>query len=152
VLADGSDRRTALAGIIPSAEVADYSEWTGWIGAVIDGLLAADGSAEDLGAALSALNGPEAIKQILPVRAQALRLEGHLAARAGDPLRSGEHFAAAIEAAASCELAFDVAALVVERAELQAGGNGSELGQALATFERLAAAPWVTRARGAEPA
>ena len=129
--------------------MADYSEWTGWIGAVIDGLLAAGGSADDLGAALSALNGPEAIKRILPVRAQALRLEGHLAVLAADPVRAGERFAAAIEAAASCELAFDVAALLVERAELEAGGNGSELGQALATLERLKAAPWVARARRA---
>jgi len=152
VLADGSDRRAALAGIIPAAEVADYSEWTGWIAAVIDGLLAAGGSADDLGAALSALNGPEAIKKILPVRAQALRLEGHLAVRGADPVRAGERFAAAIEAASSCELAFDVAALVVERAELQAGGDGSALGQALATLERLTATPWVKRARSAEVA
>jgi class 3 adenylate cyclase/predicted ATPase len=147
VLAGGSDRRAALAGIIPAAEVADYSEWTGWIGAVIDGLVAAGGSVDDLAAALSALNGPEAIKQILPVRAQALRLEGHLAVLDGNPVRAGERFAAAIEAAGACSLAFDVAALVVERAELQAGGDGSELGDALATFERLAATPWVARAR-----
>jgi hypothetical protein len=67
-------------------------------------------------------------------------------------VRAGERFAAAIEAASSCELTFDAAALVVERAELQAGGDGSALGQALATLERLTATPWVTRARSAEVA
>jgi predicted ATPase len=146
-LASGPDRRQVLARIIPAAEVADYSEWTGWVGAVIDGLLAAGASPEDLAAALSALNGPEAIKRIAPVRAQALRLAGHVAARTGDAAGAGDRFGAAIDAAESCGLVFDAAVLEVERAEARAGGGDADLARAVATFERVGAVPWVVRAR-----
>jgi hypothetical protein len=68
VLADGPDRGAVLAKIVTDAEVADYSEWAGWLLPVIDELLATSGQTEPLAAARTALRGPEAIKRAPPVR------------------------------------------------------------------------------------
>jgi hypothetical protein len=67
VLDPKSDRdgRTPPAEIITGAQVADYAEWAGWLGPVVDRVLA-DPGREQLVVALEALRGPGAMKRFPP--------------------------------------------------------------------------------------
>jgi hypothetical protein len=145
VLADGPNRGAVLAKIVTDAEVADYSEWAGWLGLLIDELLATSGQTEPLADARTALRGPEAIKRAPPVRSQALRIEAHLAARAGDRRLAAERFASALELTEGCGLAVESAVIMLEQAELDPAGAGAALDRARSTFERLGATPWIAR-------
>jgi hypothetical protein len=151
VLADGPDRGAALAKVVSDAEVADYAECAGWLALVIDELLATGRQTEPLAAALTALRGPEAIKRAPPVRSQALRIEAHLAARAGDRHLAAERFASALELTDACGLAVESAVIILERAELDSLVATAELDRARSTFERLGASPWITRAQRMPP-
>jgi class 3 adenylate cyclase/tetratricopeptide (TPR) repeat protein len=150
VLADGPDRGAVLTKIVTDAEVADYSEWAGWLGLVIDELLAISGQTDPLAAALTALLGPEAIKRAPPVRSQALRIEAHLAARAGDRRLAAERFACALELTEGCGLAVESAVIMLEQAELDPALAGAALDRARSTLKRLGATPSITRADAME--
>ena len=138
-----------LAGLIGAAEATDYAEWTGWLAPIVDRLVAGEAT-EPLQAALSALRGPGEMKQTPPVRAQAARLEAHIAARREDHEHADELWALAQRLAGDCEMAFETAVITLERAE-HAAATGSDaldrsgLANARATFERLGAAPWLAR-------
>ncbi|HUO71756.1 MAG TPA: adenylate/guanylate cyclase domain-containing protein [Solirubrobacteraceae bacterium] len=133
-----------LARIIPEAEIADFAEWTGWLSPVIDKLLAV-GEPGALEQALAALRTGDAMKQTPPVRAQAERLAGHLAARAGDRHSATEALSRAARLARECELGFEAAVIAVERYEHGATDTDGSLARASATFRQLRAAPWVER-------
>jgi hypothetical protein len=147
VLDPKSDRdgRTPPAEIITGAQVADYAEWAGWLGPVVDRVLA-DPGREQLVVALEALRGPGAMKRFPPVLAQAERLDAHLAMRAGEPVRAAECWMRAESLAGACGLVFETAVIALERGEHGADPEGAALTRARATFERLGAAPWLTRA------
>jgi hypothetical protein len=83
VLDPESDRdgRTPPAEIITGAQVADYAEWAGWLGPVVDRVLA-DPGREQLVVALEALRGPGAMKRFPPVLAQAAQVAQVLPAAA----------------------------------------------------------------------
>jgi hypothetical protein len=140
---------TELARLIDGATAADYAEWTGWLPRVVDMIVTAPG-AEPIATALEALRRPGAVKQTAAVRAQALRLEAHLADRAADRGRCAQCFTDAMRLAGDSGLAFERAIVVLEHAECAArnaiGGPELLLADACATFTRLGATPWLTRA------
>ena len=84
------------------------------------------------------------------VTGQARRLAAHLSTRAGDRDAAAEHWRTARQIMSEAGVVFDAAVLAVELAEA-----GSEVevdddpirADAIATFERLRARPWVERAR-----
>jgi hypothetical protein len=130
-----------LARIVPEAAIAEFAEWSGWLAPVIDRLVAAH-DAKPLAAALAALRSPDAMKQMPPVRVQAERLAGHLAARDGDCAGAEHALARAAELAHGCELRFEAAVIALERHEL----TGTDLDdRARETFVLLRAAPWLER-------
>ncbi len=107
------------AGIVADAEIADFAEWSGWLSPVIDKLLASETS-EPLRRALTALRTSDPMKQTPPVRAQAERLAGHLAARGGDPHTApSRRCRARRSSAAECGLVFENAVIELERCELR---------------------------------
>ncbi|MFZ0039769.1 MAG: hypothetical protein WAK93_00555, partial [Solirubrobacteraceae bacterium] len=135
-----------LAQIIPTAEVADYAEWSGWLAPVID-MLVAGAATPPLQAALQALQGNGRMKRTGPVRAQAERLAAHLAHRAGSTEAALEHWARAQELARESGVPFDVAVIALERSEHEPGGGEGLLADSVETFEKLRAQPWLSRAR-----
>ncbi|MGO9973635.1 MAG: hypothetical protein ACLP01_12705 [Solirubrobacteraceae bacterium] len=141
---------TELGRLISNADTADYAEWTGWLAPIVDRLVA-DSASAPLAAALAALRGPGAMKRTPPVLAQALRIEAHLAVRAGERARAAECWAHAHRQTSECGLQFESAVIAVERSEHQAAGaievDRATLAIARATFERLGATPWTARAR-----
>ena len=131
--------------VFKDAEIVDFAEWSGWLSPVLDKLVASD-AANPLDVALAALQTPDPMKQTPPVRAQAERLAGHLAARNGDRVGAEEAFSRAAQLSADCELAFEHAAIELERCELDLLGDPDvSLTQARETFARLGAAPWLAR-------
>ncbi len=136
------DALAELARLIDNATIAAFTEWSGWLAPVVDHLVAGCAT-QPLSAALTALQRPSVMKETPPVRAQALRLEGHLAARAGDGVRARSCFTEALKLTRLCDAAFESAVLELERAECAPGTR--ELGDARATFVRLRATPWVER-------
>jgi class 3 adenylate cyclase/predicted ATPase len=146
VIAIETSNDEALAEIVPSATVADYAEWSGWLAPVVDRLVAGWAS-EPLRAALVALRAGGRMRRTAPVLAQAERLDAHLAARAGDDQRASECWARAEELSTQCGLRFESAVIALERGEHDGAGRDPVLASAVATFERLGAEPWLTRAR-----
>jgi hypothetical protein len=138
-----------LARIVPEAEISEFAEWSSWLPPIIDRLVAASGT-EPLEAALAALRTTAAMKQTAPVRAQAERLAGHLAARAGDRRGADEAFARAHQLAAECELAFEAGVIGLERLEQTGMRPDRGLASIRATFSRLGAAAWLERAQQAD--
>ncbi|HET6868235.1 MAG TPA: hypothetical protein VFH80_20135, partial [Solirubrobacteraceae bacterium] len=138
----------ALAAIADAGS-GDYAEWPAWLPFAID-LLVAGRDDEPLTAALEALEGPVAPKTSPYVTGQARRLAAQLASRAGDRDAAAEHWRAARQIMSEAGVVFDDAVLALELAE--AGSDGRDDGEslradALATFERLCARPWIDRAR-----
>ena len=105
--------------------------------------------------ALEALEGPVAPKTSPYVTGQARRLAAHLVARAGDRDAAAEHWRAARQIMSEAGVVFDAAVLALELAE---AGSDVDVGDdplradAIATFERLRAGPWVERARSSRRA
>jgi class 3 adenylate cyclase/tetratricopeptide (TPR) repeat protein len=137
-----------LAAIV-EAGAGDYAEWPVWLPFAVELLVASD---EDgpLAVALEALERPVAPKTSPYVIGQARRLAAHLAARAGDHEAAAEHWRAAREIVNEAGVGFDAAVLALELVE--AGSDvhvdaDSLRADAIATFERLRARPWVERAR-----
>ncbi len=138
-----------LARLLENAESADYGEWTGWLTPIVDRLVAT-GDRQPIEVASAALRGPGEMKQTAPVRAQAERLDAHLAAHLGDETRALEYWATARRLARDCGLVFEAAVVALERAEyvarMAAPQDVEGLADARTTFERLGAAPWLARA------
>jgi class 3 adenylate cyclase/tetratricopeptide (TPR) repeat protein len=136
-------------GAILGAGSGDYAEWPAWLPFAVD-LLLVDGDDAQIAAALGALNGPIAPKTSPYVTGQARRLAAHLAARAGERDAAAEHWRAARQIMSEAGVVFDAAVLALELAEAAAGaevGADAMRADALATFDRLRAGPWVERAR-----
>ncbi len=136
-----------LARVIPEAEPSDFAEWSGWLAPVVDKLLAV-AAPDALEAALSALRANDPMKQTAPVRAQAARIAGHLAADRGESAAARAELIEAAELAAGCELAFELAVLELERCELTGEDSGGALARARETFTRVGATPWLERTDG----
>ena len=103
-----------------------------------------------LTAALDALEGSVAPKTSPYVTGQARRLAAHLAARAGDREAAAEHWSAARQIMSEAGVVFEAAVLALELAEAGSGvrlEDDSLRADAIATFERLRARPWIERAR-----
>ena len=132
------------AGIIADAEIADFAEWSGWLSPVIDKLLASE-AIEPLQRALAALRTPDPMKQTPPVRAQAERVAGHLAARGGDHETAAKALSRAAKLSADCGLTFERAVIELERCEVSGGDPNHSLSRARDTFARLGATPWLER-------
>jgi ATP/maltotriose-dependent transcriptional regulator MalT len=80
--------------------------------------------------------------------AQARRLAGHIAARAGDRDAAAEHWRTARQIMSEAGVVFDAAVLALELAEAELEDGADALrADAVATFERLRAGPWIERAR-----
>jgi tetratricopeptide (TPR) repeat protein len=150
VLAGLSRNETeGIARLIPQAGASDYAEWTGWLAPIVDRLVTQP-EIDSLDAALTALREPGAMKRTPPVRAQAARLEAHLAARTGQDALAADRFQEAERLTDECGMVFESAAIVLERAE-HATSRGeppaaAALAGARATFAELGAAPWLARA------
>jgi class 3 adenylate cyclase/predicted ATPase len=145
--ADGAPDR-ALAAIVEAGS-GDYAEWPVWLPFAIDLILDCD-DGRSLVAALDALERPVAPKTSPYVTGQARRLAGHIAARAGDRDAAAEHWCAARQIMSEAGVVFDAAVLALEFAEAGFGGredDDSLRADAIATFERLRARPWIERAR-----
>ncbi|MHB8694750.1 MAG: adenylate/guanylate cyclase domain-containing protein [Solirubrobacteraceae bacterium] len=149
LIVDRGGSAAELARLIEAAGPTDYAEWTGWLERIVDVIVGAP-AAEPIATALGALRRPGAIKLTPAVLAQAQRLEAHFADRANDHGRCARCFNEAVRLATDSGLAFERAVVVLEQAE-HAARNAINvddvlLVDALATFKRLSAAPWLTRA------
>jgi class 3 adenylate cyclase/tetratricopeptide (TPR) repeat protein len=144
---EGAPNR-ALAAIVDAGS-GDYAEWPAWLPFAVDLLV----DSNDYGAltmALKALEGPVAPKTSPYVTGQARRIAAHLASRAGDSDAASEYWRKARQLMSKAGVVFDAAVLAIELAEAGADMHVDERavrGDALATFERLQARPWVERAR-----
>jgi hypothetical protein len=138
------DPGQALATIL-DAGAGDYAEWPAWLPVAVD-LLVHELDDEPLRAALAALRGPVAPTTAPHVNAQIERLAAHLAARAGDTDAAVGHWRAAQRISDEAGIVFDSAVIALELAE-HAGETATTLGDAIATFERLGAEPWLVGAR-----
>jgi class 3 adenylate cyclase/predicted ATPase len=148
LMMDRGDPPADLARLIEAADRADYAEWTGWLSPILDRVVT--GSAvEPLAAILALLSGPGATMRFDPVRAQARRLEAHLASRRGDHDHASQCYREAAQLAGNCGAAFENAVIVLEHAEHLAAASrpvdAHELAAARMTFERLRATPWLVR-------
>jgi class 3 adenylate cyclase/tetratricopeptide (TPR) repeat protein len=142
------DRDRALAAIVDAGS-GDYAEWPAWLPFAID-LLVDGGDDGVLTAALDALDESVAPKTSPYVTGQARRLAAHLAARAGDREAAAEHWRSARQIMSEAGVVFDAAVLALELAEAGSGvdvEDDSLRADAIATFERLRARPWIERAR-----
>ena len=135
----------ALAAIVEAGS-GDYAEWPAWLPFAVDLIVDSDDD-RALTVALDALERPVAPKTSPYVTAQARRLAGHIAARAGDRDAAAEHWRAARVIVGEAGVVFDAAVLALELVEAEL--EGEDLRAAAAgTFERLRAGPWIERARG----
>jgi class 3 adenylate cyclase/tetratricopeptide (TPR) repeat protein len=144
---DGAPDR-ALAAIV-DAGPGDYAEWPAWLPFAVD-LIVAGGDDGPLTVALEALEGSVAPKTSPYVTGQARRLAAHLVARAGERDAAAEHWRAARRIMSAAGVVFDAAVLALELAEAGSDADadeGSVPADAIATFERLRARPWLVRAR-----
>ncbi|MGH2883572.1 MAG: hypothetical protein ACRDPA_12885, partial [Solirubrobacteraceae bacterium] len=138
----------ALAAIVDAGS-GDYAEWPAWLPFAVDLLVESDDDGS-LTVALEALEGSVAPNTSPYVTGQARRLAAHLAARAGDGAAAAEHWRAARRLMSEAGVVFDVAVLALELAEAACDVNvddDSLRADAIATFERLRARPWIERAR-----
>jgi class 3 adenylate cyclase/tetratricopeptide (TPR) repeat protein len=138
----------ALAAIL-DAGAGDYAEWPAWLPFAVD--LLVEGSGEGpLQAALEALRGPDAPMTSPHVGAQIERLAAHLAARSGDADAAAAHWRTARQLMNEAGVGFDAAVLALELAERAPDGDRTAATgrrEAIASFERLRAEPWLERAR-----
>ena len=142
-LEDAPDR--ALAAIVEAGS-GDYAEWPAWLPFAIDLIVDSDDD-RLLPAALDALERPVAPKTSPYVTGQARRLSAHITVRVGDHGAAADHWRAARGIMSEAGVVFDAAVLALELAESVDGGDGALRADALATFERLRAGPWIERAR-----
>jgi hypothetical protein len=78
------------------------------------------------------------------------RLAAHLAARSGEVDAAAAHWLTARRRTSEAGVGFDAAVLALELAERAPDGDRTAAAQrreAIATFERLRAEPWLERAR-----
>jgi class 3 adenylate cyclase/tetratricopeptide (TPR) repeat protein len=142
------DPDQALAAILHAGS-GDYAEWPAWLPFAVD-LVVAGGDDRALAAALGALEGAVAPKTSPYVTGQAERLAAHIAAHAGDYAGAARRWRAARQIMSEAGVVFDAAVLALELAEEASGGEvdaASGRAEAIATFERLGAGPWLERAR-----
>lgn len=145
---EGAPNR-ALAAIVDAGS-GDYAEWPAWLPFAVDLLVGND----DYGAltmALKTLEGPVAPKTSPYVTGQARRLAAHVLARAGDREAAAEHWWRARQIMTEAGVVFDAAVLALELVEAGSAAHvdddGSLRADAIGTFERLRAGPWIERAR-----
>jgi class 3 adenylate cyclase/tetratricopeptide (TPR) repeat protein len=146
------DPQRALAAILDAGS-GDYAEWPAWLPAAVD-LLVADDDDRPLSAALEALDREVAPKTSPHVTAQRQRLNAHLAARRGDLDAAAIHWQRARQIVTEAGVRFDAAVLSVELAEAMVDDRSAgedDRSEAMATFERLGAEPWLERARRGSP-
>jgi class 3 adenylate cyclase/tetratricopeptide (TPR) repeat protein len=142
------DPQRALA-VILDASSGDYAEWPAWLPFAVDELVVSQDDAV-LHAALEALRAPVAPQASPHVSAQVQRLTAHIAARAGGWSAAADHWQRAREIMGEAGVPFDAAVLAVELAEeVPDDGSMAEAAraEAITTFERLRAQPWLERAR-----
>jgi tetratricopeptide (TPR) repeat protein len=140
----------ALAAILDAGS-GDYAEWPAWLPLAVD-LLVQGQDDHPLHAAVEALRRPVAPKTSPHVNAQVQRLAAHLAARGGDWNAAAVHWRRAWQIANDAGIQFDAAVLALELAEESPDGEAAPeatRAEAIATFERLRAEPWLERARRA---
>jgi predicted ATPase len=146
---DRGGTASELARLIEGSETVDYAEWTGWLSPILDRIVAGL-TPEPLQVALTILRGPGEIKQANPVRAQARRLEAHLASRDGDHDRAARCFNDAERLTADSGMVFENAAIALEHAEHAAATarpiDAVKLAAARTAFAGLQATPWLARA------
>jgi len=134
----------ALAAIVDAGS-GDYAEWPAWLPLAVDLIVDFDDDRQ-LTDALEALERPVAPKTSPYVRAQTQRLAAHIAARAGDRDAAAEHWRAARRILGDAGVVFDAAVVALEQAGSELEGDALRA-DAVATFERLRAGPWIERAR-----
>ena len=140
-----ADDEQWIARLIPGSEPGDYAEWTGWLSATVDQLVA-DGTDEALAAALETLRRDGRMKRVPQVQAQSERLQAHLLLRGSDSAGALAAFDRADRLAGGCGLRFEAAVIAFERAQARGAGTGDpELGEAVAVFNVLRAKPWLRR-------
>ena len=144
-LAHLEDSPPRALAVILGAGSGDYAEWPAWLSFAVD-LLVANDDDGPLTAALGALQGPVAPTTSPYVTGQARRLSAHIAARAGDRDAAASHWRAARGIMSEAGVVFDAAVMALEQAEVELAG-GDLRAEAVATFERLRAGPWLERAR-----
>ncbi len=138
----------ALAAIL-DATSGDYAEWPAWLPFAVDELVERPSDAP-LHAALDALRTPVAPKTSPHVNAQVRRLTAHLAARAGAWTVAADHWQRARGIMAEAGVHFDAAVLALEFAEEAPESEPAAedaRAEAISTFARLRAQPWLERAR-----
>jgi class 3 adenylate cyclase/tetratricopeptide (TPR) repeat protein len=144
---EGEPQR-ALSAILDAGS-GDYAEWPAWLPLAVD-LLVEDQDDRQLHAALEALHRPVAPKTSPHVNAQVQRLAAHLAARGGDWSAAACRWHGAWKIMSDAGVPFDAAVLALELAEQtpdEDAGVQANRTEAMATFERLRAEPWLERAR-----
>ncbi len=142
------DPERALAAI-REAGSGDYAEWPAWLPFAVD-LVVESGDERQLDAALEALHRPVAPKTSPHVNAQVKRLAARLAARGGDWGAAAERWRGAGKIMREAGVPFDAAVLALELAEQAPDGDANReaaRAEAIVTFERLRATPWLNRAR-----
>jgi class 3 adenylate cyclase/tetratricopeptide (TPR) repeat protein len=148
------DPDRALAAILDAGS-GDYAEWPAWLPFAVD-LIVRSEDDRALAVALEALERPVAPKTSPYVTGQAERLAAHIAARAGDVDAAAERWRAGRQIMSDAGVAFDAAVLALEAAEEARDRDAGDAGraEAIVTFKRLGAGPWVERAsrRAARPA
>ncbi len=151
-LAHLEDSSPEALAMILGAGSGDYAEWPAWLPFAVDLIVDSDDD-RLLSAALDALERPVAPKTSPYVTGQARRLSAHIAVRAGDHGAAADHWRAARGIMSEAGVVFDAAVLALELAESVEGGDGALRADAVATFERLRAGPWIERAhrRAARP-
>jgi hypothetical protein len=138
----------ALAAILDAGS-GDYAEWPAWLPFAVDVLVEGQDD-RPLRAAMEALRRPVAPKTSPHVNAQVQRLAAHLAARGGDWNAAAVHWQRARQITSEAGIPFDAAVLALELAEEAPDGEAAPeatRAEAIATFERLHAEPWLERAR-----
>jgi hypothetical protein len=116
VLASHNGDEDGVVRVLTAATPADFAEWSSWVSAVVD-LLVAGGTpdAAGLSSAHAALSSDdEPTKALAPVAAQARRLEAWLALDRGDLHAAGEAWGQALSLARSCGMAAAAAVIVAE--------------------------------------
>jgi class 3 adenylate cyclase len=145
-LAHLADAPLEAKAVIDRAQSGDYAEWPTWLSLAVD-LLARRPSDDLLRDAVAALRREVVPKTSPMVTAQLARLEALVAARSGDAAAAASKWSMAIEMVANAGIVFDAAVLALERFEHARDHAGARAGlhEALDTFTRLRAAPWLER-------
>jgi tetratricopeptide (TPR) repeat protein len=137
--------------VIERAQSGDYAEWPTWLPLAVD-LVVQLQDHQALREAATALRRDGVPRTSPMVVAQSARLDALLAFGAGNRRDAASSWSAAIEVAGQAGMIFDAAALKLELFEHLRDHAGAVEGlqSATATFTRLGAAPWLTRALDAK--